>query len=90
MMEYVRKDLICVYLQCGRDKALSANVIYELIEQIPVADVRENVHGEWIPHHTIKNCYICSACTHEVISRNVDHEYAFCPKCGAIMDEGDK
>lgn len=88
-MEYVRKDLIHAYLQCGRNKALSAEVIHGLIEQIPVADVRENVHGKWVPHHTIMNCHICSACTHQVISRNVDNEYAYCPKCGTDMRGGE-
>ena len=41
MMEYVRKDLVHAYLQCGQNKALSADVIHGLIEQIPVADVQD-------------------------------------------------
>lgn len=57
-----------------------------VIENIPTADVRENVHGEWLYEQLIPNTIEgkmygeCSVC-HKV--RIVDN---FCPNCGAVMD----
>ena len=90
-LEYVRKDLVHAYLQCGQYKALSADVINGLIEQIPTADVRENVHGHWIdtsPPPVEEGRlpewfeYTCSACGKgRVIAMT-----PFCYFCGAKMD----
>lgn len=59
----------------------------ERIEEIPAADVRENIHAKWI------NAYpeiepnpmfmygICSNCGAESGRKS-----KFCPDCGAVMD----
>lgn len=47
------------------------------IDSQPTADVRENVHGEWIFNH-MSQLWECSNCHKEEI-RTTD----FCPKCGA-------
>lgn len=87
-MEYVRKDLVHAYLNCGRNKALSADVIHGLIEQIPVADVREVVHGEWIdetfePFSPVYHPYKCNICY-----EHAECPSDFCPNCGADMRGG--
>ena len=82
MIDYVRKDLIHAYLQCGRNKALSADVIHGLIEQIPVADVQEVVHGHWVDDNDPSE-WTCSECHYRVMRYN---NTAFCPNCGAKMD----
>ena len=65
---------------------------YKLFEEIlkkqPTADVRENVHGEWI----YKNDNIlmptgyweCSVCK----EGRLMYEENFCPKCGTDMRKG--
>ena len=55
------------------------------IDDIPTADVRENVRGEWLSGDCMgascSNCgeYFSFRCFSEV------HDYNFCPNCGADM-----
>ena len=50
----------------------------EIIDDIPTADVRENVRGEWI---SIMGHQVCSICGYknDIVPTN------FCPNCGADM-----
>lgn len=53
------------------------------ISRVPVADVRENVRGEWIRRKDTIQCSQCKA-------KWIDHTYLietfrFCPNCGADM-----
>ena len=73
-MEYVRKDLVHAYLQCERNKALSADVIHGLIEQIPIADVREVIEADGYKH------LICPHCLSEFYAKTKAE--MFCPDCG--------
>ena len=57
-------------------------------EDIPTADVRENVHAHWVykalegyPNITFP---VCSNCDEDAIDYV---ESNFCPCCGAVMDE---
>lgn len=60
---------------------------------VPTADVRENVRGEWIAHElgghhhkTILWGHDCSICGHWiVVGEEKIKEYNFCPNCGADM-----
>lgn len=53
------------------------------IKDMPIADVRENVNGEWIEE---QNCYYrCSVCGKHYPSFRDNMEYNFCPNCGADM-----
>lgn len=56
-----------------------------LIDTEPTADVRENVHGEWL-HISDGYCDFlkCSQC-----GKPTDSQSNFCPNCGADM-RGDK
>lgn len=56
----------------------------EWLEDLPIADVRENVHGEWIDTGSGEECSVC----HE-IQYGYDSGRRFCASCGAIMDGGD-
>lgn len=56
------------------------------IEQIPAADVRNNIHGVWIYHisdifpaESTKECSICHA------EQCISCDDEFCPHCGADM-----
>ena len=69
-----------------------ASTEIQLLKNLPSADVRENVRGEWI-YAPIENgmiitmCSICKKCS--VITPSVKEWYRFCPNCGADM-RGDK
>ena len=51
--------------------------ITSLIEGLPSADVRENIHGHWI---ATSECDTCSECHFKVVAG-----FNFCPNCGADM-----
>lgn len=60
------------------------------IDAQPTADVRENVHGEWIeiPDEVFASTYKCSVCGCAPLSDGYDVDYAltpYCPNCGADM-----
>lgn len=65
---------------------------YKLFENVldamPSADVRENIHGEWIMLTDGMNFYAyeCSVC-HKVCAyySQENSKYDFCPNCGADM-----
>lgn len=62
----------------------------ESIEQVPTADVRENVHGKWI--YSIKplarggyvSASMCSVCKKRIMPYSKPN---YCPNCGTRMDQ---
>lgn len=61
-------------------------ITFSELDEIPTADVRENVKGEWIKggeqpyfrkHFDI---VVCSKC-----NKRGEHRWNFCPNCGADM-----
>lgn len=75
---------------------LHIDSIVDIIKNEPTADVRENVHGEWLPvldrygkqdgDELYAPLSKCSKCGVSVIAG----EYAnFCPNCGADMRGAD-
>ena len=52
------------------------------MDEIPVADVRENVHGEW---KVADGEIFCTKCGYMP-----EHASLYCPNCGAQMDGGDE
>ena len=63
----------------GEDCFLFSDVITPMLVSQPTADVRENVHGEWVLEHS-SQLWECTNC-HEREIRTTD----FCPNCGADM-----
>ena len=69
------------------DRAFVLSKVSDRIEQIPSADVRENIHGEWeeVTDYKDDNVYqwhiICSVCR----QRGMFESDKFCPNCGADM-----
>lgn len=53
--------------------------VFDLIETEPTADVRENVHGEWIEDGAITKCSVCGNTSDYCGTEN------FCHNCGADM-----
>ena len=69
------------------------NDIYNAIKDVPVEDVRPNVHGEWVDTQPdLGNwesrkgfmAFYCSACGHTA-GKHKHSTYKFCPWCGADM-----
>ena len=69
------------------------------VADAPIADVRENVRGEWIIHETENDRYddmICPFCkkSYTVDAYRIDDigftadDFNFCPNCGAEMSKG--
>lgn len=89
MTEYVEKSVVEEYLKraiFGADRKID-----KWVDQMPAADVRENVHGHWIQHEDDLNgdYWECSACHDEYNVYGGAMCYAYCPTCGAQMDGGD-
>lgn len=58
-----------------------------MVNEIPAADVRENVRGEWEWRYDDENgrpVYGCSFCNGMIVDAE-NKEYVFCPYCGADM-----
>ena len=71
--------------------------VFELIDEIPVADVVEVVHGKWIPRTNLpkQEIFICSVCDGWAYSPWIGNrknpkpnwcKYKYCPNCGAKME----
>lgn len=71
--------------------------ILQLIDGQPTADVRENVHAEWIfipiddsrGRRTGDIGCVCKKCTREIFLPFSKDPYNFCPNCGADMRKGE-
>lgn len=55
------------------------------IDYAQTADVRENVHGDWIHKDGIYGVVFCSECDYELHINNTN----FCPNCGCDMRKGE-
>lgn len=85
MPKYINADdLIAEY----KDK-IGFNVA-KVVKNFPAADVRENIHGEWVPSDLDENFKVCSVCKNKGYKDRMawrqDYIKAylkFCPNCGA-------
>ena len=71
------------------EKPYNAEVVFaRFVRNAPTADVRENVHGEWIRSdwNGANIRYTCSRCQLSIVS-NEDYirKHRFCFACGADM-----
>lgn len=58
------------------------------IRNIPAADVRPVVHGEWIVDSIASNIFRCSVCGYDAPvepTGGTEYKSNFCPTCGAYM-----
>ena len=82
MDDYIsRKDAeiaLCNYLGATSVRASCAAKC--IMNPVPAADVRENVHAKWDKSGAFPVCTACGAGFH------LPFEFDFCYHCGAIMD----
>jgi len=76
---------------------LTVEQVMEAVGNMPVADVMEAKHGEWLTRKDYEDnyqTYACSICDNScVTSHNEDdtvtlYRTKYCPNCGAKMDKG--
>ena len=72
---------------------LSERCVIDTLKELPSADVRENVEGEWIDDDMAIGLVICSKCRNKGYkNRNrwwrsyAEDTFKFCPNCGAKME----
>lgn len=59
-----------------------------IVEELPAANVREDVHGEWEPGNPV--CPVCGESKFKGLDADIwaDWQPPFCPNCGARMTGG--
>lgn len=92
MAEYIEKQAVIDAVHGEFDECLvwdasglkTANVVENVLDTIPPADVRPVVRGRWIPFtsEAAGDIWYCSAC-----GIGFAHHMNFCPHCGAYMRE---
>ena len=91
MSRYIDADKLIELANNTKDKTIDANDI----ARFPIADVRENVRGEWIEDNPREKSMMwrCSVCGriayYPTIGERKSYKkhcgYNFCPNCGADM-----
>lgn len=91
MAEYIEReavfkivtDMICDCKVTHKGRAIRRN-----IKQLPVADVVEVRHGEWIDSETNEGavCSLCKSFFDSYYGFFADEQFKYCPNCGAKMD----
>ena len=90
MIEYIKRDDAIHALlspSITTDAVAIMNIATALI-RIPVADVRENVHGEWVEETDRHLHWHCSHCGYVIGVLKMDSDY--CPHCGSQMNGGNE
>lgn len=88
MADYIERQAALDLVESAGAWGWSKNQLYEEIQAVPAANVREDVQGEWVLKHVGAGHYWeCSAC-HENPCIYVTKNTNFCPHCGARMAGG--
>lgn len=95
MIEYIEREKLPQKKERGffLDDNFNAgwNACLNNIKDIPAADVRPVMRGKWVKHnatHVQKGgMYLECSCCHEYITV-LGHVFAYCPNCGALMEDG--
>lgn len=94
MTDYIKREDAINAIDVDNVHRGIIDALHSLIREIPAADVRENVHGEWQakPLDRFRKFEIkCSACGWSGIENYDSYvdisEFEYCPHCGAQMDE---
>lgn len=82
MSKYINAD---EFIKLFKPFCYSDSQIQEKIDEMPSADVRENIHGEWIRTNPLTDTFECSLCGYNILSEELITP--FCPWCGADMRE---
>lgn len=81
MAEYIKREALVHRLKSPYLFNITQR-IFEIISEIPAADVAPVVHGAWQVTDRFKACSVCGY----AFARLLPDKY--CPHCGAKMDGG--
>ena len=94
MSRYIDADKLKI-IYASKDIEKYADAFNKLVDNIPTADVRENVKGKWIEDNSREKSMMwrCSVCGriayYPTIGQRKSYKkhcgYNFCPNCGADM-----
>ena len=98
LIDCLRKERSEIEIREDDDKAFNLGVHQGYVfaihdaKSIPAADVRPVVRAHWTDHRTVEHDgeWYCTACGKEItIYMGADRKdrYAYCPNCGARMEE---
>ena len=92
MTEYIEKEAAIDAVHGEFDECLvwdtsgleTANVVENVLDTLPPADVRPVVHGKWIEKQDKdgKTYGVCSCCGYKQYAGHLK----YCPECGGKMD----
>ena len=87
--EIIEQDAVLEKIESSAMWARSFGELYEVVQDMPAADVASVRHGEWIVCGDGDNVpWMCSHC-----GKTTAHKYKvmygkYCPNCGSMMMEG--
>ncbi len=99
MVDYIKRDDVLDIVATMVTHRKSVADVYDVLEELPVADVVEQKHGKWIPVEEETGVeafgfkekavvyFRCSICDKEVDVSEGNFKY--CPNCGVRMDGED-
>lgn len=85
MSEYIDRDRLLKVLEHNFCGIGGADVMRQLIEMQPAADVAPVRHGRWTSPAVGKYGCVCLVC-----KKQSDNDFDYCPNCGARMDGEEK
>lgn len=86
MEELYNKRAVDAYMTGDKEIRVSWNDAVYLVTVAPTVEAEPVKHGRWLPSDKGDGIYTCSECGF-VRDAYVLEEKAFCPHCGAPMDE---
>lgn len=82
--EYISRESAIGAIIWNVSEIMNRSQAESVLRDVPVADVVERKHGEWITRPWDSYYFRCSVCGGEVGTK-----WPFCHHCGADMREGD-
>lgn len=79
--KYVDYDLFCERISKSISNSVVVNWLLRLVSEMPAADVKEVIHGEWIYEDDNGKCH-CSECG----CPGEQYGTPYCSTCGACME----
>ena len=85
MAEYIEREALLKEAESRIMWGASAAAVYELIRDVPAADVALVVHGRWevVVGSDGKEHMVCTVCRKQ---QDLTGVFSYCPNCGAKMD----
>ena len=86
-MSYIKREPLLQVAKELQGSAFGSPLIVKVIEDAPVEDVVEVIHGynKLFDYPSLFECSVCSAYDNDTYTGE-SSEYNYCPWCGAKMD----